>query len=95
MLSTQIRERSCSSRLKVKPLSAALTIILILSINFVAIPEVNAFSHAGSLTLNTGENDLWSAVIDSANGYAYFGTDTGPGIVVKVNLTDFTRVGSL
>ncbi|MFC1505685.1 hypothetical protein ACFLQ6_01290, partial [Thermoproteota archaeon] len=53
------------------------------------------FTRVGSLTLNTGENRLASAVIDSANGYAYFGAYTDPGIVVKVNLTDFTRVGSL
>ncbi len=45
--------------------------------------------------MNTGENDLYSAVIDTTNGYAYFGTNTHPGIVVKIQLSDFTRVGAL
>ena len=34
-------------------------------------------------------------MIDSAAGFAYFGTSTSPGIVVKVRLSDFTRVGAL
>ena len=34
-------------------------------------------------------------MIDPASGFAYFGTDTIPGIVVKVQLSDFTRVGAL
>jgi len=54
-----------------------------------------AFSRTGAITLNTGENYLWSAVVDQPNGYAYFGTDTSPGMVVKVNLATFTRVGAL
>ncbi|MFH1769645.1 MAG: hypothetical protein ABH833_03190, partial [Parcubacteria group bacterium] len=29
------------------------------------------------------------------NGFAYFGTGTSPGIVVKVQLSDFTRAGAL
>ena len=47
------------------------------------------------LTLEPGEDKAWSAVIDSAAGFAYFGMDTTPGIVVKVRLSDFTRVGAL
>ena len=39
-------------------------------------------THAG--TLNAGENFFYSAVIDATGGYAYFGTGTGPGKVVKV-----------
>jgi adenosine/AMP kinase len=59
-------------------------------------PQSPLFSEAGiSLTLNTGEDILQSAVIDTANGFAYFGTYTLPGIVVKVNLSTFTRVGAL
>jgi hypothetical protein len=49
----------------------------------------------GALTLYGNENYLTSAVIDTANGYAYFGTNTAPGIVVKVRLSDFTRAGAL
>ena len=36
------------------------------------------------VTLDPGENDLASAVIDVTNGYAYFGTDTYTARVVKV-----------
>src|SRR5439155_1320789 len=32
---------------------------------------------------------------DTANGFAYFGTVTSPGIIVKVRLSDFTRVAAL
>ena len=53
------------------------------------------FTRTNSLTLNSGEDALFSAVIDTANGFAYFGTLTSPGIVVKVRLSDFTRVGAL
>jgi hypothetical protein len=54
-----------------------------------------SFSESVSLTLHTGEDSILSAVIDTSNGYAYFGTHTSPGIVVKVRLSDFTRVGAL
>jgi hypothetical protein len=53
----------------------------------------------GALTLSGGENYLNSAVIDASGGYAYFGTATSPGIVVKVALGAGdnlpTRVGAL
>jgi len=57
--------------------------------------RLSDFTRAGALTLNPGENGLWSAVLDALSGYAYFGTGTVPGIVVKVRLSDFTRVGAL
>lgn len=47
----------------------------------------------GSLTLQSGEDNVRAAVIDTTNGFAYFGTYTDPGIIVKVRLSDFTRVG--
>jgi hypothetical protein len=49
--------------------------------------------------LRTGENSLNCAVVDATNGYAYFGTRSIPGIVVKVALgagaAPPTRVGAL
>lgn len=57
--------------------------------------RLSDFVHVGTLTLNSGESELWSAVLDTSAGYAYFGTSTWPGIVVKVRLSDFTRVDSL
>src|SRR5207244_308412 len=57
--------------------------------------EPASFTETSSLTLKRSEPDLTSAVIDRANGFAYFGTNTSPGMVVKVHLSDFTRVGAL
>ena len=56
---------------------------------------VEDFSNVGTLSLAPGEDGLRSAVIDPKNGFAYFGTYTAPGKVVKVNLTDFTRAAVL
>ena len=42
-----------------------------------------------------GEDFFWPAAIDNTNGYAYFGTYTQPCQIVKVQLSDFTRVGKL
>jgi len=64
------------------------------------------FARAGVLTLEPGEDDLQSAVIDPVNEFAYFGTyavtqagrvgaSTMLGRVVRVRLSDFTRVGAL
>jgi hypothetical protein len=40
----------------------------------------------GVVTLNMGEGVLTTAVIDPDNYYAYFGTNTTPGVVVKVSV---------
>ena len=40
----------------------------------------------GTLILNTGENQLASAVIDTEANLAWFGTDTTPARVIKVSL---------
>jgi hypothetical protein len=45
--------------------------------------------------LNSGENILVSSVIDTVNKLAYFGTDTSPGIVVKIDLPTFTRLSAV
>jgi len=54
---------------------------------------------AGTLEFEAGENSLASAVIDSANGFAYFGTYDSPGRVVKVALGEGSnppaRIGTL
>ncbi len=51
------------------------------------------FERVGALDLEA--NNVWCAVIDPAAGYAYFGMFTYPGRIVKVRLSDFTRVGAL
>src|SRR5439155_21235918 len=78
-----------------KLLFASLVIMLTFTTTLTVIPEAKAFTRVGALTLNPGEDKLFSAVIDSANGFAYFGTGTSPGVVVRVSLSDFTRVGAL
>src|SRR2546427_175621 len=71
-------------------------IIGVISVSeFVAIPAVAGQTLVGTMTLTRGDDNSFSALIDSAHGFAYFATDTAPGIVVKVRLSDFTRVGSL
>ena len=55
--------------------------------------RLSDFSDAGVLTLEPGDDHLTAAAIDEAGGYAYFGTRTG--LVVKVRLADFARVGML
>src|SRR5256712_7441494 len=61
----------------------------------IAIPTANALTRVGSLTLNSGETAVQTAVIDTINGFAYFVTCTSPGRIVKINLSDFSRVGAL
>ena len=45
--------------------------------------------------MNSGENILTEAVIDTATGFAYFTTYTSPSRVIKIRLADFTRVGAM
>jgi hypothetical protein len=54
--------------------------------------NLSTFTRVGAITLNSGETGLFSAVIDTINGFAYFGTVANPGIVVKINLSTFTEV---
>ena len=61
----------------------------------IKIPEVSALSRSSALALDSGEYNPFAAVIDAANGFAYFGTQTSPGVIIKVRLSDFTRVGTL
>jgi len=56
---------------------------------------LSSFVRNGALTLNTGESDLYSAVIDTSLGYAYFSTFTSPGKVVRVSLSGFSHGGAL
>jgi hypothetical protein len=71
-------------------------ICLVLSgVAFTLIPSTIAFSQVNTLTFKTGENYADSAVIDSVGGYAYFGTFTNPGTIIKVRLSDFTQVSNL
>ena len=53
------------------------------------------FARISSMTFQSGENGLYSAVIDPSGQYAYFGTWTAPGRVVKIRLSDMTRIGAI
>jgi len=44
------------------------------------------FAFVGAVQTDGGEANLTTAVIDPANGFAYFGTFTEPSIVVKVDI---------
>src|SRR2546427_12051791 len=58
-------------------------------------PASVAFGRMGGLTLPPREVDFAAAVNDSAGAFAYFGTLTSPGVVVKVDLATFARMGGL
>ena len=80
------------------PRASVAVIVVLLAIASLAVyhgglPTVKAFNEVGSITLNSGENGLHSAVIDEANQLAYFGTASGT--VVKIDLATLTEVGSL
>ena len=53
------------------------------------------FQRAGATDFAPGEDVVRSAVIDPSGAFAYFGTFTAPGKVVKVDLATFERVGSI
>ena len=46
--------------------------------------RLSDFTRMDTLTLDPGFGSLSSAVIDTGNGYAYFGTNDHPGIVVRI-----------
>jgi hypothetical protein len=54
-----------------------------------------AFGATSTLLLQRGDCQLTAAAIDSAAGFAYFGTHTAPGAILKVRLADFTVAGTL
>ncbi len=58
--------------------------------------KISDFSYTGELQLLPQYEYLAPcAVIDTAGGYAYFGTSSTPGVVIKIRLSDFMRIGSL
>jgi len=63
--------------------------------------RLSDFLRISTLTLDHVEDVAWSAVIDTVSGFAYFGTYPGgglpdkSGIIVKIRLSDFARVGTL
>src|SRR5436309_2189452 len=69
---------------------SAVSICIILS-SFTAGLAASA-SNLQQLSLPVGEFNLFSSVIDSQNGFAYFGTNTNPCRIIKIRLSDFTRV---
>ncbi len=55
--------------------------------------RLSDFTFVGALTLDLGEPLLNAGIIDPAAGFAYFGTVTN--LVVKIDLTTFTRIRTL
>lgn len=56
--------------------------------------DIEAISQKGTITFD-GEANISSAVIDQDSGFAYFGTSTSPASIIKVRLSDFTRVDTI
>ncbi len=57
--------------------------------------DLGTFKIVDSLTLAAGENDIQSGAIDTAAGFAYFGTNNNPGVIIKVRLSDLTRTAAV
>ncbi len=57
--------------------------------------DVRDFRREAALKLDQNEYYFASAVIDPAGRYAYFGTSSPPGQLVKVDLQTWQRVGSI
>src|SRR5882672_5806875 len=87
------------TKMKLKILRIGLSVTVVAStLVFPSSKAEACLSLNSTLTsLQQGESNLTSAVIDTSNGqhYAYFGTDTSPGQVVKVDLSNLTRVGAI
>jgi predicted RNA-binding protein with TRAM domain len=85
--------------MKIKTISIGLMVITLLTNLPAVLKPASAATQelyiADDLELNAGEEKILSAVMDSANGYVYFGTRTQPGKIIKVRLSDFTRVGAI
>ncbi len=63
--------------------------------------RLSDFSRVATLTLSSGEGALSrGAIIDASRGYTYFAartyvTEPEPSVIVKISLSDFSRVGAL
>ena len=57
--------------------------------------DLPSLSEIDSVSFESGENYITSAVIDVDNTFAYFGTATSPGQIVKVGLSPFARLGKI
>lgn len=68
--------------------------LLVLSLTAIRSASAQTFSPIASLTLPQGEYPVVAA-IDTVDGFAYFGTNSRPGSVVKVDLSSFNRVGAV
>src|ERR1035437_7576898 len=53
------------------------------------------FTRTSGLVLTSPEAFPIASVIDTVNGFAYYSTRSSPGVIVKMRLSDFTRVGQL
>ena len=72
-----------------------LCFLALLCFQIYAEPDTS-FTRVSTIRFNSGEDDIYPAVIDPRGQYAYFGTWTYPqGQVIKVDLSSFTRVSSI
>lgn len=53
------------------------------------------FEEVARISVMAGEINTQSAVIDTVNGFAYYGTGSSPGKIIKIDLATFTRVGDI
>ena len=70
------------------------TKVYVVKVN-VSSPGSNPPTRISQLATNTLENFISSSVVDTANGFAYFGTNTSSGVIIKVRLSDNARIGAV
>jgi len=63
---------------------------------FIIKVDLSSFTAVAEINIGSKDNHEGAAVIDSVNGYAYFGTLSGSvGYIEKIRLSDFTHQGTL
>ena len=75
--------------------SSILVCLALMCLMMIAPVAEAELTRISNIILQDGENDIQSAVIDPNAQYAYFGAAWDPGKIVKVRLSDFSRVGAI
>lgn len=57
--------------------------------------RLSDFKQVGILNLASGDTRINAGLLDSENGKIYFGADTSPGRVIKIDIATFSRDGAL
>ncbi len=76
-------------------LTGGMAIPLLVLLALASGTPASSLERIDAIELAAGENILFSAVIDPTGEFAYFGTETVPGRVVKIDLETFERIDAI